>query len=137
MPLLVLTSFTKCIVQDYVGPFELVLNTDRVIQLDNDGDGHDDKKYLGRVNKLTLLVSNSLKYSKFSNHWNTPSNHRKGVTKGKVPCDDCDGEHYSPDFLHTRDKAKMNKGKEERAACRDSGGRNSGSGGGRSCRLQG
>ena len=32
-PLLVLTGFTKCSVPEFVGPFKLMLNTERVIQL--------------------------------------------------------------------------------------------------------
>ena len=52
------------------------------------------------------------------------------MAKGKVPCDNCDGEHYSPDFPHPRDKAKIKNAKEERAARTDSGGCNGGCGGG-------
>ena len=59
-PLLILTGFTRCSVREFVGPFELMLNTERVIQLDNDEDRHDERKCLERVKKLTMLVSNSL-----------------------------------------------------------------------------
>ena len=34
-PLLILTGFTKCSVTEFIGTFELMLNTERVIQLDN------------------------------------------------------------------------------------------------------
>ena len=40
-PLLILTGFTK-----FVDLFEFMVNTERVIQLDNDLDRHDDKKCL-------------------------------------------------------------------------------------------
>ena len=45
---------------DFVGSFELILNTERVVQLENDGDRHDDRKFLERLKKLTLLASNSV-----------------------------------------------------------------------------
>ena len=39
MPLLVFTVFTNCIVTKFDGSFELILNTERFIQLENDGIG--------------------------------------------------------------------------------------------------
>ena len=69
-----------------------MLSTERVIQLDNDGDRHDDIKFLERVKKLTLLASNSFHSLKISNQWNIPSNHRHEISKGKFPCDNCGGK---------------------------------------------
>ena len=68
-----------------------MLNIERVIQLENAGDRHDDRKYLERVEKLTLLASNSFHYLKFFNHMNIPSNYRHGMSKVKPPCDSCGG----------------------------------------------
>ena len=53
------------------------------------------------------------------------------MAKGKVPFDNCDGEHYSPDFPHYSDKADSKKAKEKRAARRGDGVHGSGNGGGR------
>ena len=64
--LLILTGFTKCSVPEFVGSFKLMLNTERVIQLENYGDRHDDSKFLERVKKLTLLVINSFHYLNLS-----------------------------------------------------------------------
>ena len=59
MPLLILTGTTKCSVPKFFGKFELMLNTERIIQLENEGDRHDDMKLLKRAKKLTMLASNS------------------------------------------------------------------------------
>ena len=53
------------------------------------------------------------------------------MENGKGPCDNCGGEHYSPDFPHPRDQTKVKKAKEERTAYRGGGGRGGGCGGGR------
>ena len=42
------------------------------MQLDNDGDRHDNRKFLERVNKLTLLASKSFQSLNISNQWNIP-----------------------------------------------------------------
>ena len=43
-PLLILTGFTMYSMPEFVGPFELMLNTERVIKLNNDGDRNDGRK---------------------------------------------------------------------------------------------
>ena len=85
-PPLILTRFNKCSVPEFVGPFELMINTERVINLENDGDRHDERKCLGMVKKLTLLGSNSFHYLNIYNHWNIPSNNLYGMSKVKGPC---------------------------------------------------
>ena len=45
---------------EFVGPFELMINTERVIKLENDGDRNDERKCLERAKKLNMLASNSL-----------------------------------------------------------------------------
>ena len=102
----------------FVGPFELMLNTDRSIQLDNDGGRHYNIKFLERVKKLTLLASKSFHSLNVSNQWNISSNHRHGMANGKGPCDNCGVEHYNLDFSHACDKVNIKKAKEERVACR-------------------
>ena len=109
--LLILNCFTHFGGPYFVGPFELMLDTYRVIQLDNYGDRHDDKKCLERVKNLTLLASNSFPSLTFSNHWNIPCNHQHVISKGKVPCGNCGVEHYSLDFPHPHDEAKIKKSK--------------------------
>ena len=42
--LIVLTGFTKRSVPEFFGPFELMLSTERFIQLENYGDRHDNRK---------------------------------------------------------------------------------------------
>ena len=43
------------------------------------------------------------------------------MAKGKALCDNCGGEQYSLDCPHPRNKAKINKSKEECAARRGGG----------------
>ena len=57
MLLLILPGFTKCSVPEFVGKFELMINIERVILLDNYGDRHDDRKCLERVKNITLFES--------------------------------------------------------------------------------
>ena len=52
--------------------------------MENDGDRHDDRKFLERLKKLTLLASNSVHSLNISNHWNIPYNHRHVMSKGNV-----------------------------------------------------
>ena len=111
IPLLVFFGFTKCIVPDYVGIFKIMIITERVIQLENDGDRHDNRKCLERVKKITLLASKSFPYLKFSNQCNIPSNHWQGMAKGKGPYYNCGREHYTLDFLHPRDEVNTKKAK--------------------------
>ena len=89
--MLVLTGFTKCSFPRFVGPFEYMPNKDRVIQLDNDEDMHDNRKCLERVKKLTLLASNSSHSLNVSNQLNIPYNYQNRMVKGKIPCDNCGG----------------------------------------------
>ena len=98
-----------------------MINTDRVIQLENYGDSHDDRKFLERVKKISMLASNSFHSLIFFNHWNIPSYHWHGISKGKFPCNNCGGEHYSPDYSHPRDEAKIKKSNEDLAARRGGG----------------
>ena len=58
-PLLLLTGFSKCSVPEFVGPFELLLNSKRATQLTNTGGLYDNAKYLARVEQTTLMTSNS------------------------------------------------------------------------------
>ena len=90
--------------------------------MDNDGDRHDNKKCPERLKKLTLLEKNSFHYLNVSNQWKIPSNHRHRMAKGKVPCDNCGGEHYGPDLPHPCDEAKTKNSKEDHAARRGGGG---------------
>ena len=131
-PLLMLTGFAKCSVPEFVGPFELLLNSERVTQLENSGDRHDNARCLDRVKKLTLLASNSFHSLNVSNKWNIPSSrrHRHGMAQGHVSCDNCGGDHYAPDCPHPRDEAKIKKAKEDRAARKANAGRGQGRGGG-------
>ena len=70
-----------------------MLNTERVIQLENDGYEHDDRKCLDSVKNIYMLESNSFHSLNVSNNWNIPSNHWHGMDKGKVLCDNCGGEN--------------------------------------------
>ena len=58
-PLNLLTGFTKCSMPEFVGPFTLLLNTERVKQLENSAEQHDNALCLERVKSLTLLAINS------------------------------------------------------------------------------
>ena len=122
---------------EFVSPFELMLNTERVIQLENDRDRHDETKCIERVKKPTILANKSFHSLNVSNHWNIPYNHQNGMAKVKGPCDNCGGEHYSPDCPYSWDKAKIKKAKEKSADHRGGGGRNGGGGGGHGGGIQG
>ena len=87
--------------------------------MENDVDGNDDRKFLEKVKKPTMLASNSFHSLNVSNNWNIPSNHRNRPANGKGPCDNCGGEQYSPDFPHPCDGYKIKKAKEERTVCSD------------------
>ena len=102
-----------------------MINTDRVIQLENYGDSHDDRKFLERVKKISMLASNSFHSLIFFNHWNIPSYHGHVMAKGKVSFDNCGREHYSPDCPYPHDESKIKKAEEERAARRGGDGINS------------
>ena len=108
-----------------------MLNTERIIKLDNDGDRHDDRKFLKRMEKLTSLSSHSFQYLIVSNYLNITSNYRRGMAKGKGLCDNCGVQHYFPDCPHLHEEAKIKKAKKERTARRGGGGCNGGRGGGR------
>ena len=99
--------------------------------MENDGYRYDNRKFLERVKKLTILASKYLHSLNIFNQWNIPSNHRHEMDKGKGSCDNCGRKHYNPDYPHTNDKAKIKKAKEERASCRGGGGCGGRRGGGR------
>ena len=122
---------------EFVGPFELILNTYRIVQFDNYLDRHDYSKCFERVKKLTLLSSNSFRYLNVSNRCNIPYNHWHEMVKEKFSCDNCCGEHYYPYYLHPRDDNKIKKAKEYCAACRGGGGRGGGCSSVRDGRHQG
>ena len=44
------------------------------------------------------------------------------MAKGKVPCDNCGGKHYAPDFPNPRDEANINMAKEDLVTLSGSGG---------------
>ena len=83
------------------------------------------------LKKLTLLASNSFHYLNVFNQCNIPYDHRHGMSKGKVTCDNFDGEHHAPDFLQLHDKDNIKKSKDNRAAHMGGSGRGGGCGGGR------
>ena len=89
--MLVLNGLTRYSVPEFVVPFKFILNTEKVIQLENDGDRQDNRKCLERVKKLTLLASNYFQSLNVSNQWNIPYNHWHSMANGKGPCDNCGG----------------------------------------------
>ena len=102
-PLLALTGFTKFSMTEFVGPLEMIINIERVIKLKNDGDRQNNKKFLERMKKLTLLESKSFHYLNVSNQWNIPSNHGENMTKGKSPWGNCGGKNHAPYLPHPCD----------------------------------
>ena len=98
--------------------------------MENDGDRHDDRKFIERVNNITLLASKSFHSLNVSNRWNIPYNHQHGMAKRKYIFDNFGGEHYSPDFPHPCDETKIKKAEEEHADRRVGGGNNGGRNGG-------
>ena len=110
-----------------------MLNIENVIQLENDGDRHDNSKLIDRVKKINLLAINYFHSINVSNQRNIPSNHWHGMDKENISWDNCGGGHCTPDFMHPRDKANTKKAKEERAAHWGGGGRGGGRGGGLQC----
>ena len=132
-PLLVLARFSNCSVPEFFNPLELMLNTERFVYLENNGDRRDIRKCLERVKNLTLLASNSFHSLNVSNQLNIPSNNQYDIDKRKGQCDNCSGEHYAPYFPHSRDKAMIKKATEKRTACRGGSGSGCGRGGGCQC----
>jgi len=118
-PLNLMTGFTKYSVPEFVGPFTLLLNTERVQQLENSAERHNNAQCLQRVRSLPLLAKKSFHSLNVSDHWNIPSNRRHGMAqRGNVSCNNCGGNHYAPDCPLPRDEAKRTKANEERAARR-------------------
>ena len=113
-----------------------MLNIERVIQLDNDGDSNNVIKFLERVKNITILASNYFNPLNVSNEWNIPSNNQHGMAKEKLPCNNCGGGHFSLDFLHPCDKDKIKKAIEEHTDCKRGGGCGIGCGGGSGDRRQ-
>jgi len=118
-------------VPEFVGPFELLLNSERVIQLTKTGGLHNNAQCLARVKKFTLMASNSFHSLNVSNSWNIPSSRRHVVAQGRKPatCDNCDGDHYAPDCTVPRDEAKIKKAKDDWAARKEKSQQGRGGGG--------
>ena len=77
IPVHVLIGITRFSVPEFVGIFELILNTDHVMQMESDVATFKDKRTLERVEKITLIEKNSFHSLDDSNTWNTPSSHNK------------------------------------------------------------
>ena len=56
----VLKGLNRCSVPEFVGPFELMLNTERVRHMESDGTTVNYKSTLERVKNITLMKNNSL-----------------------------------------------------------------------------
>ena len=81
-------EFSWCILPDFDGHFELMLNTECVKQMESDYTMVDDKSTLERLKTVTLIEKNSLHYLNVSNTWKFSSIHKKilGI------CYNCDAD---------------------------------------------
>ena len=100
-PVLVLTAFTKCSVKQFTGPFELILNSERVKNMGTPASLDDDnKKTLTQVRDILLMANNEFHSLNTAKKWNVP--------EGRISaCYNCDGDHLLPDCKEPRDEAKI------------------------------
>ena len=71
---------------DFVGSFKLMLNNERIRQMEYDGKTVNYKRNLDRVKKITLMVKNSFHSLNVSNAWNINGIHKNLLE----PCYNCE-----------------------------------------------
>ena len=112
-PTYILQGLTKCSVAKFTGPFELLLNQERVIQMSTSVTlGNSDTATLKRVKHILALANNSYHSLNTSKIWNVPSGHH-AAREFKYPpkCFNCGEPHLLPDCKKPRDEGKIARNK--------------------------
>ena len=113
-PKYVLQGMTKCSVPEFNGPFELMLNQERVTHMDTPVSlVNTASDTLKRVLNITHLTNNSHHSLKTSNDWNMPQG-KRGQHADQHPHQfpisfKCGDLHLLPDCKRPRDEAKISR----------------------------
>ena len=114
----VLTGLTWCSVPEFVVPFELMLNTEFVRQMESGGATVNDKRTLERAKKITLMANNPFHSLNVSNTWKTTRSHNKRLGTYY----NCDTEyHMAPKCPLYRNEDTIKRANEAREASRGRG----------------
>ena len=103
---------------EFVGTFELIINTEHVRHMESDGATVNYKGTLERVKNITLMANNSFQYLYVSNYWNITSSYKNLLR----PCYNYDAEgHIRSKFPLPCNEGKIKRAKEAREASHGSG----------------
>ena len=81
-PVHVLTGLTWFSMPEFVGPFELMINTEHVRLMESDGETVNYKRTLERLKNISIMANNSFQFLNVSNYWNITSSYKNLL----VPC---------------------------------------------------
>ena len=97
----------KCIVPDFKGPFELLLNYECLVHIKLDISQVDDRKTLAKSKNISLMANKEYNYLNVSGKWNIPGGHYHVHMLGD--CFSCDSVYnIIPKFPHTCNEEKTN-----------------------------
>ena len=122
-PTYILQGLNKCSVDEFTGPFELLLNQEKFNQMSTLVKlGNITTATLKRIKQILVLANNSYHSLNTSNSWNVPSGHHDAREfKHPTNCFNCGEPHLRPDYKKPRNegniacnrKAHMEKGGEK------------------------
>ena len=107
-PTYILQGLTKCPIAEFTGPFELLLNQERVKKMSTSTTlGNTITATLKRVKQILILVNISYHYLNTSNSRNAPSGHHAAREfKNPPKCFNIGITHLLPDCKKPRDEGK-------------------------------
>ena len=111
-PTYVIQGLKKCSVPEYTGPFEMILNQERVTQMGTAVSLINTSSVtLKRVLHIIVLANNSYHSLNTSNVWNVPQgksgHHSAQHPHQNLECFSCGEAHLLPDCKRARDEAKI------------------------------
>ena len=108
-PKYILQGLTKCSVAEFMGPFELLINQERVNQMSTLVTlGNTTTATLKRIKQILVLANNSYHSLNTSNSWNVPSGHHAAREFKHPPkCFNCGEPHLLPNCKKPRDEGKI------------------------------
>ena len=111
-PTYVIQGLKKCSVPEYTGPFEMILNQERVTQMGTAVSLINTSSVtLKRVLHIIVLANNSYHSLNTSNVWNVPQgksgHHPAQHPHQNLECFSCGEAHLLPDCKRARDEAKI------------------------------
>ena len=130
-PTYVTQGLTKCSLPDFNGPFELMLNQERVTQMGMDVSlVNTSSVTLKHVLHIIVLANNSYHSLNNFNAWNVPQG-KRGHHSAQKPhhtpeCFNCGKTHPLPDCKHDCDEAKIARNRRAYMNKRPDGSRNNG-----------